>query len=289
MSAHHCVRCGADFAPESWKCPRCGFEPERIDGFLSFAPELAGATDGFESHYFGALAESEAGSFWFRNRNALIQWALRKDFRAAQTALEIGCGTGYVLAAIDQVLPQAKLTGTEVLTSAFAYARQRAPRAELLQADARRLPFTDSFDVIGAFDVIEHIDDDAAVLSEMHRATTRTGGVLLTVPQHPSLWSATDDMAHHKRRYRRGELMQKLSAAGFDVLRATSFVSILLPAMIVSRRRTRTYDDAVRSLRLPRWIDASLSSAMMLERAAIRMGIRWPAGGSLLVAARKRA
>ncbi len=288
MSSHHCVRCGADFSPPTWKCPQCGFEPAKVDGYRLFAPQVAGAVDGFECRFFHHLAESEQRSFWFRSRNALILWAIRRYFPEARSVLEIGCGTGYVLAAIREALPQASLTGTEVLTDAFSYAQQRVPDAELIQADARHLPFTSAFDVIGAFDVVEHIEEDEAVLAQMHRAAAKGGGVILTVPQHRMLWSAADEIAHHVRRYSKGDLERKMRSAGFEVLRATSFVSLLIPALVIARRRLRTYEQAVAELTLPRWIDRTLEAVMAFERGVIRAGVSWPIGGSLLMVGRKR-
>ena len=63
--------------------------------------------------------------------------------------------------------------------------------------DARRIPFEDEFDVIGAFDVLEHIKEDEQVLVQMHRAVKSGGGIMLTVPQHMFLWSEQDVQAHH--------------------------------------------------------------------------------------------
>ena len=79
--------------------------------------------------------------------------------------------------------------------------------------DARRIPYEAEFDVIGAFDVIEHIYEDAAVLQQMHRAVRPGGGIIVTVPQHRFLWSKQDEFSCHFRRYTRGELMSKVSCA----------------------------------------------------------------------------
>src|SRR5204863_7401731 len=97
--------------------------------------------------------------------------------------------------------------------------------------DARALPYRDAFDLVGAFDVLEHIDEDEAVLAEMAAATRRGGGVLITVPQHPWLWSEADDHAHHRRRYSRSALIDKVRSAGLRPVAVTSFVTFLLPVM----------------------------------------------------------
>ncbi len=104
-----------------------------------------------------------------------------------------------------------------------------------MRADGRALPFAGEFDVVGAFDVIEHIDADEAVLAAMRRAVRPGGGVIVTVPQHRWLWSETDRYSGHQRRYDRRELGRKLDGAGLKVRWMTSFTTLLLPLMAASR------------------------------------------------------
>lgn len=156
--------------------------------------------------------------------------------------------------------------------------------------DARRIPYQNEFDCIGAFDVLEHIVEDEAVLTEMQRALRPGGGIVLTVPQHPWLWSRQDDYACHVRRYSRGKLREKVLRAGFKVELETSFVSFLLPAMLVSRllqRKAFASSDPMAELRLPALINRTFEGVMNIERLFIRLGMRFPAGGSLLLIARK--
>ena len=155
--------------------------------------------------------------------------------------------------------------------------------------DAKRIPFRDHFDLIGAFDVIEHIEDDEAVLDEARRALRPMGGILLTVPQHRWLWSPVDVFAGHVRRYRRKELIAKLEAAGFEVLMATSFVTGLLPMMLLSRISKQARATAEPELRAGAIQNLVGGTVAALELACIRIGLRFPAGGSLLVAARRKA
>jgi SAM-dependent methyltransferase len=153
-----------------------------------------------------------------------------------------------------------------------------------MQMDARRIPFREAFDVVGAFDVIEHIEEDDEVLRGMHAACRPGGGVMITVPQHAWLWSARDEIARHRRRYSRRELLAKLAAAGFRRPWATSFVSLLLPLMALSRQRRKVTSA---ELEVGRAANAALGIVMGLERGLIRAGLPLPAGGSLLVAAHK--
>ena len=283
-----CQTCQARFDLSAWRCPACGATPPRRSGYTSF---VDAAASGFDDELFEALERSEQRLFWFRSRNRLIVWALQKYFPAARTLLEVGCGTGFVLHAVRRACPRLEITGAELSRAGLDVAAQRLPGVELLQLDARNLPFDDEFDVVGAFDVLEHIEEDEEVLASIYRATRAGGGVLLTVPQHPRLWSAFDDYSHHRRRYTRSELVAKVERAGFRVVRATSFVSLLLPALVVSRlARRQPVDryDPLAAATMPPALDAALDRVMDGERELIRRGVSFPAGGSLLVVAVRR-
>ena len=207
-----------------------------INGFLAFSPELATDTETYESDFFSLLVKVEPGNFWFETRNELIAWAMQRYFPNMQQFLEIGCGTGFVASNIQKRFPEASVSGSELLSNGLAFSRTRLPQATLFQMDARCIPFADEFDVIGAFDVLEHIPEDEIVLAQMFKAVKPGGGVVVTVPQHDFLWSVTDDFSHHQRRYSQQEMLQKMKRAGFTVQYCTSFVSLWLPMMWLSRR-----------------------------------------------------
>ena len=274
-----CLRCEARYDAPGWRCPGCGFEPEAVQA----------ADIRYDASRFEVLAGLEREHFWFTARSRLIVWALRKHFPHAQSLLEIGCGTGNVLGAIAEAAPALRVAGSEAHASALALARSRAPGAMLLQMDARRIPYRDEFDVIGAFDVLEHIEEDDCVLREMFEACRAGGGAIITVPQHPWLWSYRDEFAHHVRRYRRAELLRKVRAAGFEGIWASSFVTALLPLMALSRLRQKSPRgfDAASELRVGRVANRALGAVMALERRLVQAGLTLPAGGSLLVIAHK--
>jgi len=287
-----CPGCGATLVAAGWDCDACGCSPQQRAGFVALAPELAAQSEGFDPALFAELAALEERNFWFRARNRLILWALQRYAPAFTDFLEVGCGTGYVLQGVAAAFPQARLCGSEAQTEGLQFAAARVPRAEFLQMDARRMPFEKEFDAIGAFDVIEHIDGDETVLAQMHRALRPGGSLLLTVPQHPFLWSEYDRRAHHVRRYTAGELRQKLARAGFGIVKMTSFVSVLLPLMMLSRltRRTDAADyDPLAELRIGALTNTLLERALDAERLLIRAGLSLPFGGSLLAVARRAA
>jgi len=280
-----CTACDARFASPEWLCPRCGWEPRERDGVICLAPDLADGEVGFDVSRFAELAKLEGGNFWFRARNRLIEWALRRHFPDASRFLEVGCGTGFVLSGVRLALPQAELHASELHLAGLRFARERHPDVRFCQLDARSLPFDAEFDVVGAFDTLEHIEDDVRVLEQLFRAVRPGGGVVLTVPQHPFLWSSADDQAHHARRYRVGELEEKLRGAGFLPLMSTSFVTFLLPVMIVSRRFRKPTGDPLRELRLGRIANRLLEAILGVEHTLIRAGVALPWGGTRIVAA----
>jgi SAM-dependent methyltransferase len=272
-------------------CGFCGFSAALVEGLPAWAPELARGGGGFKAEYFADLARLEEGNFWFRARNELLVWALRRHFPGLESFLEIGCGTGYVLAGVAAHFPRARLAASEVFSAGLAFAARRVPDARFMQMDGRRIPFVDEFDVVGAFDVIEHIEEDEAVLAAMARAVKPGGGVVLTVPQHPWLWSAADEYACHVRRYTAAEIHRKVRAAGLEIVRSTSFVSLLLPAMLASRKRGREGKpfDPLDEFRIGPAANRALEAVLRAERALIRIGVSLPLGGSRLVVARRTA
>lgn len=246
---------------------------------------------GFKAFYFKDLIALEEKNFWFRTRNKLILWALEKYSPAMKSFLEIGCGTGFVLAAIARRFPGAMLLGSEYLEEGLAFARQRVPDAEFVQMDARHIPYESRFEVVGSFDVLEHIEEDEAVLQQIWKALKPGGMALITVPQHRWLWSSIDEFACHVRRYRASELHQKARKAGFEIVRSTSFVSSLLPAMFFSRLRQRNKSsmriDDLPGLRVNPFLNRLFEWLLDIELAMIRIGIAFPLGGSRLLVARK--
>lgn len=286
-----CLQCGAVSVSFSGACPNCETSANFVDGFEAFAPQFAHDGGGFKDSYFAELSRLEDKSFWFQSRNRLILWALRTYFPDFRSFLEVGCGTGHVLAGIFNSFPRATLCGSEIFTAGLGDSASRLPSVKLMQMDARNIPFVDEFDVIGAFDVLEHIEEDELVLKQMAVALKSNGCILLIVPQHAWLWSATDEYACHVRRYAKNDLHQKVKAAGFQVIRSTSFVATLLPAMIISRlfqKKVSDQDfDPTAELRISPLLNSLFAQFLGLELARMRRGIDFPVGGSRFVIAKK--
>ena len=283
-----CPACGEHYDLAFASCPQCDFSPQTIATFEAWAPDLAFGGGGFKAEYFADLAIGETGHFWFLSRNRLIVWALKKYFPNLTSFCEVGCGTGFVLTGVAESFPAARLIGSEIFISGLEFAASRFPRAKLVQMDARKPPYVNEFDVMAAFDVLEHIKEDEEALRGLYSAVKPGGGLLLTVPQHSWLWSSVDEYACHERRYSRDDLHRKVRAAGFRIIRSTSFVSLLLPAMLLSRRHKQQSMDSesLDEFQIYPMVNCFLEKILGLERM-ISMGWNLPIGGSRLVVAVK--
>lgn len=288
LASNLCLACQYHSGEPFFRCPECGYGPADISGFPAYAPELASDNANFHADAFGKLRQIEDRHWWFRSRNRLLVAMLRRYFPRFKTLLEIGCGTGVVSKAILDEFPDRSLSGSEIHSEGLRFARERLESVSLFQADARKLPFDSAFDVICAFDVLEHIDEDQDVISEIYRALRPGGGLLVTVPQHMWLWSAEDENACHVRRYDAADLVGKIRRAGFEILRRTSFVSLLLPALIFRRigRRGAKYVE-MQEFDVSSSLDRLCYMISSFERGLIELGASFPSGGSLLVVARR--
>ena len=291
-SAADPIRAGEPVWPVNWRCPACGRGLVAQSDIPLLAPELAESDTGFDPTTFDRLARVEATHFWFVARNELIVSLADRYFPTARRYLEIGCGNGAVLRAMAQSRSWHTLVGSDLHPAGLVQARQRLPSGvEFVQMDARTIPAVNAFDLIGAYDIVEHVADDEAVLKTLHRAVSGGGGVVIAVPQHPWLWSRSDEIGHHQRRYHVGELETKLKRNGFEVLFSSSYTVVLLPLMALSRLKARAIPqqadaDVKREISVSGRLNSALTTLLRAEAQLTLAGIRWPFGGSRIVVAR---
>jgi SAM-dependent methyltransferase len=236
-----------------------------------------------EDWLYRRLYELEDGHWWFRGRRAVI-WALlqRSGLPPRSRLLDAGCGTGRNLKELGFLGPA---QGVDSSPDAVAFCRERGLDG-VQEAELDALPFGDaSFDLIVATDVIEHIEDDVAVLRELRRVAAPGARLLITTPAYRWLWSAHDDEHQHKRRYTRRALVHRIRAAGWRIEIATYFNTLLLAPIAVARalprgRESNDYD------RTPRALNEALSVPMRMEAGLLRRGVRLPAGVSIGVVCR---
>jgi SAM-dependent methyltransferase len=157
------------------------------------------------------LPALEQNHFWFKARNKIILYILKKFCKKKAIYLEIGCGTGYVLKMIIEKFSNFKITGSELFDSGLKQAKKRLKnykKIKLIKLDARNLRVKNKYDIIGAFDVIEHIKEEDIILNKINKALKKDGCFIFTVPQHKFLWSINDEIGFHQRRYTRKYLIK---------------------------------------------------------------------------------
>jgi SAM-dependent methyltransferase len=245
--------------------------------------------------------ELEHRHWWFAGRRALFFDVLRRALtpRCAGDrplrALDVGCGAGGMLQGLSEF---ADPIGLDISTELLVQARSRGFR-RLLVGSADALPVAPgSLDLVTAFDCIEHLPDDYAALRSFHASLRPGGHLFLSVPAWQFLFSENDRVAHHRRRYRRGPLEERVKSAGLEVVKS-SYVNawlfpLIVPAVLLLKLKQRCFKrpDAAPETNLswvpPRWINALLAAVFSSERHVLRHA-SFPLGHSLVVLARRPA
>jgi SAM-dependent methyltransferase len=239
---------------------------------------------------FRALLEEDDRHWWYRGRRRVLAAQLeRLPVPRGAAILDAGCGSGRTM---DELARLGRVSGFDLNPVGVEAARLRG-HADVRIAAVEDIPHDDgSFDVITCLDVLEHTADDVRSLRELRRVA-RPGGLLVaTVPAYQALWSDHDEANHHYRRYRRASQRRAAVAASWEPVSFTYFNSILLPAAgalrLVQRatRRRRTAPPHSQLHITPHRMAPLLEAPMRLEAALIGLGLRLPAGLSLLAVLR---
>lgn len=181
-----------------------------------------------QQHTYAIMDRVEEKHWWFVGRRAILESFLRQIIgrlkgtgqpgtQNAIRILDVGCGTGANLEMLSQF---GAAEGVDVSDDALDFCRSKGLCVQ--KGLAETLPFDDeSFDITTALDVVEHLDDDVAGLTEMFRVTKKGGYSLIFVPAFMWLWGVQDDISHHRIRYNKKQIVERLRSAGYAVDRAT--------------------------------------------------------------------
>ncbi|HEX6512899.1 MAG TPA: class I SAM-dependent methyltransferase [Chloroflexota bacterium] len=188
----------------------------------------------YPSDFYDFLARTEERHYWFVNRNRLILSTMREVVGQlkGKSVLDMGCGTGFVLAALGQagMVPY----GVDMHAEGLAYARDRIPGC-VLARDVGELAGAPPFDVVMLCDVIEHVQRESDILQRARDALKVNGHVVVTVPAHGWMWSAADQASGHWRRYTKAALITALQRASFGVVTARYFNFLTLPFQVAAQ------------------------------------------------------
>ena len=273
-------------------CLGCGAGYDEVEGVLHLLAGSRGAP-GYDPHFFDTLEKVEDRHFWFLGRRAVILAALRRSVPdlAHRRLFDVGCGTGGLLAHFDR--SGLRLSGAcDVYLESLRLVRRRVDVPLVLVDQGRELPLGEGHDLLGMFDVLEHVDDDGAMLRSLRDALLPGGVLVLTVPAHPALFDEMDELAHHRRRYTRAALRAVLRDAGFEVRLLNHFMAPLVPALLAARFLGRLLPSARApassrrgmELRVVPGLNAAFRGVLALERLALpRLSL--PFGSSIVAVA----
>ena len=248
-----------------------------------------------EAAEYRALSVLEDRYWWHAGLRDLTLAMMREHLRAgpAPAILDLGCGTGGNLAALQRELPQARLHGADLSPLAVSFARERGAGA-LCRASASALPYPDAaFDAVFALDVFYAVEVDEERALRESRRVLKLGGILfVNLPAFEWLRGPHDAAVHTRHRYTARELRGKLASAGYEVLRVTYWNALLLPLVLAWRRAPRRAlaGRAPRSdlVPLPAAVNGLLKLVLRLERSVFS-AVDLPFGSSVFAVARKPA
>src|SRR5215217_2368713 len=186
-----------------------------------------------QSHHYPILYQVEDTHWWYVGRRRIIQSLVEKISTKLKTQriLDVGCGTG---ANLKMLAAYGKAEGVDISPQAVDFCHERGLDSVKLGA-IEQLPYeSDSFELVTALDVIEHLDDDISGLREMRRVLRRDGRLLVFVPAFMFLWGVQDDVSNHRRRYTLPSLLKAIEEAGFSVEWSSyANISFFLPVLAV--------------------------------------------------------
>lgn len=234
----------------------------------------------------------ERSHWWFKGKQFLVRENLNgfsTKGGAKGRILDIGCGTGIIL----QVLQEFGVAyGMELSFQAIDFLKKRKLK-RIICADANKsLPFQkDTFSIITCLDVLEHLDNDLALLREMVRVCKPGGYIFVTVPAFDIFWSPHDVALHHKRRYTLRKMLDHVSGFPCRVIQAKYYNSILSIPILAVRKFKSNFLHKGRSrsdffIKFPVYLNKVLALLLMAEIKCLRL-MKFPIGVSILLILKK--
>ena len=236
----------------------------------------------------------ESGHWWFLGRRHILRALVAQEGVDRQSRiLEIGCSAGLLMKEL-QADGFGQVKGIDISPDAIALCRSAGLDAFLMDAQKVELP-GETFDIIIASDVLEHLADEDEAVQYWKRLLKPGGLLVIFVPAFMLLWGHHDEANKHHRRYRRQQLVKLLVSSGFKIERSSYWNSLLFGPVAAIRLLRRAWPDQAAPngqgdlSEPPAVVNRLLASLLKLENLVLRLGINWPFGASVLALARKPA
>lgn len=227
--------------------------------------------------------------WWRQGRDFTAKLLLKKFLNSTKRnkILDVGCGLGETsrkLTIFGQV------TGIDSSPEAIKISKRNGLKeAVLMNIDNLSFP-KNSFDVITAFDVLEHLEDDQKAIHNIFQVLKNKGVFLLTTPAYNWLWSEHDDALGHKRRYTKNQIEKKLKIVGFTILKSSYIISSFLLPIVLFRFGQKLFkkeeNPKTSYIILPSFLNFLLAGILKLEGVLLQV-INLPFGVSIICVAEK--
>jgi ubiquinone/menaquinone biosynthesis C-methylase UbiE len=201
-----------------------------------------------DRHQYETFAQIDKHHWWFTARRAVISSILPKDQQGI-SVIDVGAGTGGM---VPMLAKNFDLTVYEPDSQTLEFTKEKYqknyPSVRFVGGDWSNVQrLRGNYDIVTAFDVLEHCEDDLQTLSEWRALLRQSGGnILLTVPAFPCLWGANDELSHHYRRYTKATLIEALQRAGLQVAKISYINSINFLPVWISRNVKERLERALR-------------------------------------------
>lgn len=234
---------------------------------------------------YTTMAEREQDYWWHVGRFAIIEQymglALKGHEPKKPKILNIGAGTGGTIPSLEKF---GEVHNADVSDDAIKYLKKRGYKAD--KVDSKTLPYkADTFSVVGAFDVLEHIEHDVEALKEWMRVLKPGGKVVLTVPAYQWLWTQHDISLHHYRRHTKNSIHTKAKHAGLKPVKVSYAIVFSLPLVVgfrhLNKLLRRKVNEETSYVTLPGWMNSMFTALLKLEAKGHKF-LSYPAGTSVV-------
>jgi SAM-dependent methyltransferase len=233
---------------------------------------------------YARMAEQESTYWWHIGRLRIIDTyvSLAQRKKHQPKILNVGCGTGGT---IDMLEKHGPTDNVDVSEDAIRFVKKLGHK-KVRKVNGIELPFKDkTYDLVCAFDVLEHIDRDKDALKEWARVLRDDGAVVITVPAYQWLWTEHDVSLHHKRRYTRQRLTSAAKAAGLEPKKTSYAIVFSLPLVVgfrfLNKVLNRKTDSETSYVKVPQLIN-SIFSNLLYGEAKLHKVMSFPAGTSVV-------
>ena len=253
-----------------------------------------------EHEYYKEYYDLERNHWWFKAREEIIITAIkslisRGDLKSGHlNILNVGCGPGR---SSEYLSAFGTVTSIEYDAFCCEFASKKTG-LKIIHGSITELPFQDGvFDLVCAFDVIEHVENDTLAVAEMHRVAVAGGIKFVTVPAFMSLWSNHDVVNHHFRRYTTAPLKKIFTGLQQTELFCSYFNFFLFPPIFFFRKLSNLIKSGSRRKGSGSDFEAfnpSLANNILYrifrgERKFVRRRVKMPFGSSIVHIAKKTA